>query len=176
MIIPNCEIWFAKLDPKRPNAKFNKLNPTWECQIRTTDKEVKKQWEAMNLAVKPILPDDGAPYWRVNLRKKSIKVDTEAASPIKVVNGKLEDVDPNSIGNGSIGNIRVFQYEYTKKDGGKGIVSVLMAVQLIKHIVYKAKPRGDEFETTDMETIDVPDPDEAEAAAEAAGTSGLKVF
>jgi len=42
-IINNASIWFAKLDPKRPNNKFNKTNPTWECQIRTESKEVKKE-------------------------------------------------------------------------------------------------------------------------------------
>ena len=153
-IIRDCEIWFAKLDPKRPNAKYNKKNPTWECQIRTTSKEIKKSWEAMNLSVKAVLPDEGAPYYRVNLRKKSIKEDTEAASPVKVVNGGLEDIDPNTIGNGSIGNIRIFQYEYPKDDKTKGIASVLMGIQITKHIVYKAKARDDDFDMTDTETID----------------------
>jgi len=153
-IIRDCEIWFAKLDPKRPNAKYNKKNPTWECQIRTTSKEIKKSWEAMNLSVKAVLPDEGAPYYRVNLRKKSIKEDTEAASPVKVVNGGLEDIDPNTIGNGSIGNIRIFQYEYPKDDKTKGIASVLMGIQITKHIVYKAKARDDDFDMTETETVD----------------------
>ena len=153
-IIRDCEIWFAKLDPKRPNAKYNKKNPTWECQIRTTSKEVKKSWEAMNLSVKAVLPDEGNPYYRVNLRKKSIKEDGEAASPVKVVNGGLEDIDPNTIGNGSIGNIRIFQYEYPKDDKTKGIASVLMGIQITKHIVYKAKARDDDFDMTETETVD----------------------
>ncbi len=153
-IIRDCEIWFAKLDPKRPNAKYNKKNPTWECQIRTTSKEVKKSWEAMNLSVKAVLPDEGAPYYRVNLRKKSIKEDGEAAGPVKVVNGGLEDIDPNTIGNGSIGNIRIFQYEYPKDDKTKGIASVLMGIQITKHIVYKAKARDDDFDMTETETVD----------------------
>jgi hypothetical protein len=160
-IIKDCELWFAKLDPKRPNNKFNKANPTWEVQIRTTDKAVKKLWEELELPVKAVVPDEGAPYFRVNLRKKSTKEDGEAASPIKVVNGKLEDMDPNSIGNGSIGNVRIFQYEYPKKDGGKGAASVLMGIQVTKHIVYTPKPRNDEFQEAEMETVDPDDADEA---------------
>jgi len=161
-IINNAEIWFAKLDPKRPNNKFNKTNPTWECQIRTTDKSVKKEWEAMNLPVKAIVPDEGETYFRVNLRKKSIKVDKEPASPVTVVNGSLEEIDPNTIGNGSIGNIRIFQYDYTKKDGSPGVVSVLMGVQITKHLVYKPKPRGDEFSMAEFETIDADDADDSD--------------
>ncbi len=153
-VIKNAELWFCKLDPKRPSAKFNKKNPTWECQIRTTDKGVKKAWEELGLAVKAIVPDEGQPYFRVNLRKKSIKEDGDPASPIKVVNGHLEEVDPNSIGNGSVGNIRIFQYEYPKEGGGKGIASVLMGVQVTKHIVYKPKPRDDDFDMTDTEVIE----------------------
>ena len=153
-IIRDCEIWFAKLNPKRPNNKFNKKNPTWDCQIRTTDKAIKKQWEEMQLPVKAVVPDEGAPYYRVNLRKKTIKESGESASPVKVVNGHLEDIDPDSIGNGSIGHIRIFQYEYTKETGGKGIASVLMGIQVTKHIVYKAKPRDDDFGMTDTEVID----------------------
>jgi len=156
-IINNASIWFAKLDPKRPNNKFNKTNPTWECQIRTESKDVKKEWEAMHLPVKAIVPDEGPPYFRVNLRKKSIKVDKEPASPVRVVNGALEEIDPNTIGNGSVGNIRIFQYDYVKKDGTPGVVSVLMGVQITKHLVYKAKPRGDEFESTETETVDPPE-------------------
>ena len=169
-IIKDCEIWFAKLDPKRPNNKFNKKNPTWECQIRTTDKAVKKQWEELQLPVKAVLPDEGTPYYRVNLRKKSIKEDGEAASPIKVVNGHLEDVDPNSIGNGSIGHIRIFQYEYPKEGGGKGTACVLMGIQITKHIVYKAKPRDDEFGMTETETIDMQDDNEGGEVTSVAST------
>lgn len=164
-IIRDCEIWFAKLNPKRPNNKFNKKNPTWECQIRTYDKATKKAWEELNLPVKAVVPDEGAPYFRVNLRKKSIKEDGEPASPIKVVNGHLADIDPDSIGNGSIGNVRLFQYEYPKESGGKGTASVLMGIQITKHIVYKAKPRDDEFGMTETETIE-PSEEEMQAASE----------
>jgi hypothetical protein len=178
-ILHDCEIWFAKVDPKRPNSRFNKLNPTWEVQIRTTSKEKKKEWLALNLAVKDVVPEDGPPYFRVNLRKKSIKVDGDEASPVNVVDGKLRPVEPNSIGNGSIGNVRIFQYEYQKPDGSTGIVSVLMGLQLTKHVVYTPKPRDDEFTETDMEVVD---PDDAEgddvafqATDEPAGPKSISV-
>ena len=154
MIIKNCELYFAKLDPARPSAKYNKKNPTWELQIRTTDREIKQEWLNMGLNVKPVVPDVGEPYFRVNLRKKSIKEDGEKASPVNVVNAQLEPIDERSIGNGSIGNVRIFQYEYPKDTGGKGIASVLMGVQVIKHLVYTPKPRFDEFEECgETETI-----------------------
>jgi hypothetical protein len=153
-ILKEVEIHFCKLDPKRPNNKFNKKNPTWECQIRTADKVVKKSWEDLKLPVKAIVPDEGAPYWRVNLRKKSVKEDGEPASFVNVVDGDMKPVDPNSIGNGSVANVRIFQYEYPKEGGGVGIASVLMGLQLTKHIVYHPKPRDDDFTQTTTEVVD----------------------
>lgn len=152
-LVENVEMFFAKLDPKRPSSKFNKDNPTWELQIRTTDKEQKKAWETLNLPVKAVMPDDDTPpFWRVNLRKKSIKTDGSAAGPVIVVDYNNKPIDPNTIGNGSIGNLRIFQYPYAN-NGKKGLASVLMAVQVVKHIVYKAKERDDDFSVVDGETI-----------------------
>jgi hypothetical protein len=165
-ILNNVEIWFTKLDPKRPSKKMSPLNPTWELQMRTTSKEQKKAWEELNIKVHSVREDpedeeSKISYWRANLKKKSIKkgkngVPDEPAQPVQVVNGKQEDVDPNSIGNGSRANIRIFQHEYTF-EGKKGIASVLMGIQLIKHIIYVPNPM-EEFENADTETI-VPEDD-----------------
>lgn len=153
-ILKSCEIFFVKLNPKRPNSRFNKKNPTWELQIRTESKEKKKEWEALGLSVKAVIPDDDSkPYYRVNLRKKTIKADGEKASPVKVVNGALEEIDPDTIGNGSVAHIRIYQYEYPDENGGKGIASVLMGVQVVKHIRYVPK-HNDDFEMTETETVE----------------------
>jgi hypothetical protein len=161
-IIKQAQLFFAKLDPKRPSKKFSKENPRWELQIRTTNKEVKKLWESMDL--KPKLVEDeesGGVYYRVNLSKKAFKKDGEANDPVEVVNGNLDKIDPSSIGNGSIGNIRVYQYEYNN-EGKKGIASTLMKVQVTKHVVYVPKGNpDDEFDMTDTETI-IPDDEDEE--------------
>ena len=168
-ILRKCSLFFAKLDPKRPNAKYNKANPTWELQIRTTDSAQKKEWEGHGLKVKAVLPDDGsAPYWFVNLRKKSIKVkDNEPAGPVDVKDGELNDIDPNSIGNGSVGNVRIFQYEYESGDTS-GKASVLMGVQVTTHIVYTPKPRDhdDEFTADGPTEVITPPPAEETVATE----------
>lgn len=176
-IIKNAEMWFAKLDPKYPNARINKTNPTWELQLRTADVEQKKEWEALGFKPKlivgkegsenegePILNKDGKKQWRINLKKKSLKQDKKTkemldADPVKVVNGHLEEIDPTTIGNGSIGNIRIFQYEYENAEGKNALAAVLMGVQVKKHIVYTPKPREDDFEMEETETI-VPDDDD----------------
>ena len=160
-ILNNVEVWYPKVDPARPNARFSKKNPTWEVQLRTYDKEVKKQWEALNLPVRPVVPDEGAPYFRVNLRKKSIREDLTPAAPVQVIDGNMQPVDPNTIGNGSMANVRIYQYEYDKNEGGKGTASILMGIQLLKHIMYAPKPREDDFESASTETVIPPGEEEA---------------
>lgn len=173
-ILKNAEIWFAKLDPKYPNARMNKQNPTWELQLRTADLEQKKEWEALGLKPKlivgkegednegePILNKDGKKQWRLNLKKKSLDKHGEPAKIVSVVNGHLEPLEPNTLGNGSIGNIRIYQYEYDKADGTKALASVLMGVQVKKHVVYTPRARDDDFEMEETETI-MPDDDDDE--------------
>lgn len=169
-ILKNARLWFPKLDPLRPNAAFSKANPTWDLQLRTSSLEQKKEWEVLKLRPKlivgkpgsdeegvPLLDEKGKKQWRVNLKKKSIKADGTPADPVRVINGALEDIDPRTIGNDSIGNVRIFQYEYqanASMDIKAGTAAVLMAVQLTKHVLYvPTKGPGEDFEQTDTETI-----------------------
>jgi len=155
-ILKNVELFYPRLDPKKPNAKFNKEQPTWEVQIRTRDKKVKAEWAALNLKPKTVEDNDGKVFYSVTLRKKSKKKDGEVNQPVKVIDGGLNDLNPMSIGNGSIGNVRIFQYEYG--DEGK-IASMLMAVQITKLNEYIPKASDDDFEMTETEIVRVADAD-----------------
>lgn len=149
-ILKDVEIWHPRLAPNRPNDKFNKLNPTWELQLRTKDAKVKDAWKELGLNVKKIAPEEGEPYWRVNLKKKTLNRDGEKTQPVKVVDGKMNPLDPNTIGNGSRANVRILQREYDKPDGsGKAIASTLMGVQITHLVMYHFQGMED-FETTDF--------------------------
>jgi len=150
MILKNVELHWAKLDPKRPNTTFN-ADGVWEVQARTRDKKQAQEWKDANLSVKPDEDDDGV-FYKTTLKKAAKKKDGEANAPVKVVNGNLEDINPISLGNGSVGNIRLFQYDYEIGQGKqkkKGIASMLMAIQVTKLNEYVPKPRDDEFEMTE---------------------------
>jgi hypothetical protein len=165
MILKNCEIWHVRLDPKRPDAKFDKVNPRWTVQCRTDNPAQKEEWVAAGLAVKlmvhnkgeqegePMLNERNKKQWRINLQKKSKKKDGSPSDPVKVVNGSLEDIDPNSVGNGSIANLRIYQYPSKKEGEEDKMIAMLMSVQIVKHKVYKAKPR-EEFEMTETEVYE----------------------
>jgi len=154
-ILKNVELFYPRLDPKKPNAKFNKEQPTWEVQLRTRDKKVKAEWAGLNLKPKTVEDDNGV-YYSVSLRKKSKKKDGADNQPVTVVDGGLNPISPMSIGNGSIGNVRIFQYEYGDE---KKIASMLMAIQITKLNEYIPKASDDDFEMTDTEIVRVADAD-----------------
>jgi hypothetical protein len=159
-IILNAELFFAKLDPARPNASFNKENPTWEVQIRTRDKKVAKGWKEMNLRVQPKEDDEGL-YYAANLKKKSMKRDGSPMAPVNVVAGDLSPVDPKTIGNGSVGNLSVYQYDYNV-NGSTGIASMLMGVQITTLNEYTPRPNQGGFEITDFKVNKVSDNQEVD--------------
>jgi hypothetical protein len=167
-ILKNVALFYVKCNPKRPNKRLNPDNPTWEVQLRTTNKDQKKEWDALGLKTHAVRTDpedeeSKIAYWRTNLRKRSIKAENgEKAGPVEVKDGKLRDLNPDTIGNGSIGNVRLFQYPYKK---GDGTASVLMGIQVTKLIKYEPKERDDDFEETDMEVVE-PEPGEEDEVVE----------
>jgi hypothetical protein len=149
------------LDPATPNSRFNKENPTWEVQIRTKDKAVAKSWKENNLRVTPDENDDGV-FYRANLKKKSKKRDGSPMVPVNVVAGDLSPVDAATVGNGSIANLSVFQYDYNV-NGSSGIASMLMGVQVTTLNEYKQRPAEGGFAPTEFKVNKVADNQEVDA-------------
>jgi hypothetical protein len=161
VIFNNVELYFSKLDPANPNSRFDKENPTWEVQIRTKDKAVAKEWKSQNLRVTPDENDDGV-FYRANLKKKSKKRDGSDMAPVNVVAGDLSPVDPATIGNGSVANLSVFQYDYNM-NGKDGVASMLMGVQITTLNEYKPRPNQGGFAPTEFTVNKVADNQEVDA-------------
>jgi hypothetical protein len=154
-ILKDCELYFAKLNPNKPNAMFDKENPTWEVQIRTRDKAKAKQWKEMSINVKPD-EDDAGMFYKATIKKRSKKRDGADQNPVQLVGGDLSEINPDKLGNGSVGNVRIYQYPYNVA-GREGIASMLMAVQVTTYKEYEPKPREDDFEMVDMQVVKVAD-------------------
>ena len=132
VIIRDAEMHWAKLS--KPVEPFGTLQ--WELQIRTRDKETAKDWkDNFYLTVKQEDDDDGV-YWKANLKRKAIKKDGERNTPPDVLDGAKQPVDGSTIGNGSLGNVMLFQYPYDV-GGRKGVSSILSKVQVTDHKVYQ---------------------------------------
>lgn len=160
-ILKNQEVYFARLNPARPDARMDPEKPVWSVQVRTTSKEQRQEWKEMGIIpkVKRENPDDDESkvlYYYTSFRKKAIKKDERTekvtkANPPEVVNGKHVEIDPSSVGNGSICNLKLFKREY-EAGGIKKISYVLMGVQVVKHVVYVGVPMED-FDDAETETV-----------------------
>jgi hypothetical protein len=186
IIIKNATLFFTKVAPKAPGKAFAGGVASWETQIRTTDKKEAKGWKDMNLNVRPLmviqkdeagnpvvddlgepvkmpmLSDDGKPYYGLTLRKKISKHDGSPNQPVNVVAGDLSPIDPMTIGNESIANLSVFQYDYEYK-GKKGIASMLMGMQVTTLNEYTPRPAAGGFEVSSFKVNKISDsqgPDE----------------
>ena len=159
-ILKNVPMKWVKLDPAKPAAAFGDGGPKWEFQAETFDKAQAEEWKKNNLKVK-LIEVDGKMAWKMSLRKPTTKKDGTANAPVKVVNGFLQPMDPNTIGNGSVCNARIFQYDYEikakdGKAGVKGISTMLMEVQVTKFVKYEPK-QGEQFEAANMEIVEIAD-------------------
>jgi hypothetical protein len=159
VILENCLLFYPQL--KTPNARFNKDNPTFEVQIRTQDRDVKKYWESLGLKVQTVDPDDGDLFYRTNLRKRKFKADGSLSAPPEVLDGNLEELDPMIVGNGSIGNVRIWLRDYTRPDGQKATSATLDGVQVTTLVKFVRKEGFDkpQFGQTEMTVIEPPEED-----------------
>lgn len=146
-IINNLELHWVKVDPARPERYKGKGPAKWAVQLRVRDKKVKESLEKdFGFEFTPMEVDDKIVYKTSVSRYAfgSTNGQEDESKPNKPVNVILADgtpVDPNTIGNGSIGNISV----YVKDDKSS---RTLKGIQITKLIEYQPN-RDDEFELSD---------------------------
>ena len=122
-MIKDAELNWARLD--QPVNPFGQ--PQWELQVATTNKAQADEWKANFLTVKE---RDGK--FVVALKRKAVKADGSAMDPVRVVDSMKAAIENRrSIGNGSQGNVIVWQYPY-EAPGRSGVASSLTAVQVTK--------------------------------------------
>lgn len=176
-ILKNVEIYWTKLDPEKPvaNQFATEAQPKpkrWELQIRTTDKEVRKAWKALGIdakAKRADKTDDESEilYYYTSFSKNSVNKDGKKIPPVTVVDAKNRDfVDVNTIGNGSVANLRLLSREFKNKAGEEKLAWTLMGVQLLKLKVYE----GGDMEGFDEseEEMEILPPDAEKSSDDAA--------
>jgi hypothetical protein len=150
IVIRGAELYWAKLDA--PVNPFNNPQPHWELQIRTRNKAESSVWENTHKLNVTLKNDEFGDFWQVNLKSKAFTRDGKPRKPVEVVDGNLMPIDKSILGNGSIGNVQIDTYTYTKPN--KGIGFSLKAVQVTKLVEYKSN--GIAFEDEGETEIVVP--------------------
>lgn len=135
VIIRDVKLYWAKLD--KPVDPFGTLQ--WELTIQVPKK---RESEVASLGKVKEGFDKGTVA--VALKKKALKADGSEAAKVGVVDANKQPLDSKLIGNGSTGNIIVFQRPYEiKAPNGKvtksGITTMLTKVQVTELIKYERK-------------------------------------
>jgi|VirMetMinimDraft_7_1064189.scaffolds.fasta_scaffold24687_3 hypothetical protein len=125
VIVRDVELYWAKL--VKPVEPFGTLQ--WELQMRTRDKDEAKKWkEDFYLNTKTEEDDEGV-FYKTNVKRKALKKDGDQNTAPDVLDNAKAAIDGNKVGNGSTGNVMLFQYPYDV-GGRKGVASILSKVQV----------------------------------------------
>ena len=130
-IFKDVELNWPKL--VTPQWGYGKQEKEWSVQIAPTDKEEAKRWKENHL--KPKFNED-TNKWYVELKRKVKRANGEENSIPVVVDHAVNELDATKLGNGSKGNIEVFQFPY-EMNGNKGVSTRLEGVQVDKFVVYE---------------------------------------
>ena len=123
-LITDVTLNWAKLEQPIINV-FN-ATPQWELQMVTDSKQEADRWaNELSLNVKDL---DGS--FAVNLRRNAVKKDGSQNDPVRLVDAKKNPMDSRKIGNGSKGNVIIYQDNYDFA-GKTGVYTILAAVQVI---------------------------------------------
>ena len=127
-LIANVELNWARLST--PVSPFGTAQ--YELQIATTDEAVAAEWKENHLSVKT---KDGK--HTVSLKRKATKADGSDMGAPRVVDASKAPVDASKLGNGSVGNVIVRQYNYDTM-GRSGVATMLEAVQVTDYVEFTA--------------------------------------
>jgi len=164
--IEDVTINYPKLDkPVKPFA-----DEQYEVQIATADESKVKELEDNYIKfrrkdgalVKTMQKDtDGNPtveMFTASLKRKTTKSNGDSNGKVRVVNNDLTPMENlTTIGNGSKGNVIVFQYNYDVA-GRKGVGSSLTAIQITDHVVYAPAGRIDFSAVNSIEPTEIQKP------------------
>jgi len=124
VIVKDVELHWAKLDA--PVDPFKTGEKVWEVQIRTDDENVAKSW-AKDYFINAKKDDEG--HWKANIKRKELNRKGESNQPPVVLGRDNQPMPSGNIGNGSSGELKLFQYPYDVA-GRKGVSSMLSAVRV----------------------------------------------
>lgn len=163
-IIKNVKLRYAHLRADRPNPRFDKKNPRWEIQVYTNDPEERERLRQQGLLLRlvkhpeghanegePVLNENGEKEWKLTISKRSLSKEGKPNHPVEVITGAKQPLDPGTIGNGSVGNVRYTTREVPDGDKVKVYIT-LQGVQITHHIVYESN--REDFDTDEYTTAE----------------------
>tara|TARA_R110000822_G_scaffold286306_2_gene407651 strand:- start:110 stop:709 length:600 start_codon:yes stop_codon:yes gene_type:complete len=153
--VTNATLNWAKL--VTPTSPFGA--PIYELQIATKDPAEADKWSKACLGTVKIDKDQN---FTISLKRKAQRADGSDNGAPGVVDRMAKPMDPGSVGNGSTGNVQIYQLHYSNA-GRTGISNSLTAVQVTNLEVYNSTPQFTALDDT-PEIVDMAQANQEPAA------------
>lgn len=170
-ILKSVQLFWVKCDPERPSRYQNKdtAPATWSIQFRVTDKkEAEALTKEYGFKFNPV-EDNGKIVYRSSLSKYAFASGTEGKEdptkpnkPVVIVGKDGRQIDPNTVGNGSVGDIA-----FSVRDDKSS--RTLRGVMVSKWKVFEQKTLLDEFDIDVDATVEI-------LAAEGPGEGDIEIY
>ena len=154
-VIQNVQLFWLNCNPEKPRRFQNKASApaTWSLQFRVADKKTADSYaKDFGFRFTPV-EDDGKIVYRTSISAYAFAAGPDGEEdpnrpnrPIRVIGADGRDIDPDTVGNGSIGNISF----YVRDDKSS---RSLRGVQVTTWKVFKPRDAEDEFDTSGEMTI-----------------------
>jgi hypothetical protein len=152
-VVRGVELFWVKCDIDNPDRYQGKGSAKWTVQFRVKTKKQKEELEKeYGFKFSPVEGEDGKLVYKSSISRFAFKADAtgeenlkDPNEPVKVIGGNLAALDPNTVGNGSVGNISFYF-----KDDKSG--RTLKGIQVTEYKVFERQD-ANEFEEEPFEII-----------------------
>jgi len=179
-IIKDATIFWLKADPNNPVkiGDDNDGNPRmgWEVELRTEDKAEANRWRKEYNATKHVKAvredkddeESAVLFYRWKFRRNQFKANGQESNPPEVLRGDTGEAfsDPKIVGNGSVGDVRIFTREFTH-DGVTKHVHYFLGLSVKELHRYVPQPKEEFEHVNSMKVVDPDGSDDGDVGSKA---------
>jgi len=167
-LIKGAELYFVKMDPKRPVLNYNETGFEWVVQVRTSDKKIAEEWSEnfhINVKYDQVDKKTGKVWHGGNISRMAWKKDSpenkfDPPECLIVKDQVAQPLEPSTVGNGSIGTVKVQLRTWTDGKKKSGTTCDLLGILVTNLVEYTQIP-DPEWDLSEGDTVVVPQEKEA---------------
>ena len=169
-ILKGATLYFVRMDPRKPKLNYNEDGYEWELQVRAPDKKTAEMWESeFHVNVKYDQEDSksGDIWHGANINRKAYSIEDgkeasfECPEAFIVQDQVARPVDPNTIGNGSIGDVKIQMRTWSNKKKS-GTTTDLLGV-LVRELVEYTQVADPDWDLSGDTTVTKAEPADDES-------------
>lgn len=146
-VLKNVTAYWCKTG--KPEKKYASEETQWSVKL-VVEPKISKAWVKKGFAQKEkTMEVDGKEHRMIQITKNTHRKDGKEVDPPLVVDKYGRELDPDSVGNGSVVDVqyRIFEWDMA---GRSGLKPILEAVRVVDHVERAGTAQGSEFDYDEM--------------------------